>query len=145
MCQLYGSVTTLYQCCISAALLSVPVLKMFLQVSASAQNIGEFAFDTIACTVMSQKSMPLVSFHPYTDAIARRHQDCERTQVCRECFERTGKQVLTTRSAYFGTSSWPTSASTFASVGIFVPSSQHFRPPRYWASWCSASTWGGTT
>jgi hypothetical protein len=26
-----------------------------------------------------------------------------------------------------------------------VPLSQHFRPPRYWDSWCSASTWGGTT
>lgn len=25
-----------------------------------------------------------------------------------------------------------------------IPSSRHFRPPWYWASWCSASTWGGT-
>ena len=66
MCQLCGSVTTVYQCFISAALLSMPLLKMFHQGSASAQNISEYASDTIARTMMSQKSKPLVSFHYQT-------------------------------------------------------------------------------
>jgi len=59
-----------------------------------------------------------VGFLPLSDAVALGLQDRERTHICRECFERTGKQVLTARNAYFGTSSWPTSASTFVSVGI---------------------------
>lgn len=131
MCQLYGSVTTLYQCCISAALLSVPVLKMFLQRSATAQNVSEDASDTIACTVMSQKSKSLVSFLFETDAVARGRQDCESTQICWVCCGKDWETGTHSPQCLF----WHFIV-TYLCLYVcicrhIVPLSQHSRPPRY--------------
>jgi hypothetical protein len=118
---------------------------MFRQRSASAQNVSEYTCDTIAYTVMSQKSKPFVSFHFETDAVARGHQDYGTHSNVLGMFREDWETGTHSTQCLFWHFIVTHLCLYICICRHIVPFSQHFRPPRYWDSWCAASTWGGTT